>query len=232
MAWHIASTIAVIQGSSNSTWVSAGDPTKFSGQAQSGSFCSPGAQVATYGFGFNSDVATVTENGNGTITFNITGVTCNRFFNTPAGGTHPCDFSSVVTIYDVNGAVLWSGTKATNVAVDTNINDTPQSFTATIPAQTNAAFNVVRVLSDAPVADDEYWLRFTFFNDNPPDYRPGQRKVSGTWSSHDRSSGAANRKVSGTATTMRTWSGGVGTDDPPKKKKSGTWYNQNRVGGS
>ena len=61
-------------------------------------------------------------------------------------------------------------------------------------------------------------------------YRPGERKVSGTWSSHNRSGGACERKVSGTWTEMRTIDGGTGTGDEPTRKSSGTWYNQRKLG--
>lgn len=59
------------------------------------------------------------------------------------------------------------------------------------------------------------------------DYRPGQRKISGTWSSHNRSAGVANRIGYG---TMRTVDGGSGTGNPPSRKTSGTWYNQRKLG--
>lgn len=59
------------------------------------------------------------------------------------------------------------------------------------------------------------------------DYRPGERKISGTWKSHNRSGGVADRKGYG---TMRTSKGGVGTDDPPSRKTSGVWKNMKRIG--
>ena len=62
------------------------------------------------------------------------------------------------------------------------------------------------------------------------DYRPGERKISGTWRSHNRSAGKCERKVSGTWTEMRTIDGGVGTGNEPTRKSSGTWYNQRKVG--
>lgn len=59
------------------------------------------------------------------------------------------------------------------------------------------------------------------------DYRPGARKLSGTWESHNRNGGAADRIGYG---TMRTSDGGTGTGDPPSRKSSGTWYNQKKIG--
>lgn len=61
-------------------------------------------------------------------------------------------------------------------------------------------------------------------------YRPGERKVNGTWSSHNRSGGACERKSNDSWYEMRTIDGGVGTGDEPTRKQSGTWYNQRKIG--
>lgn len=58
-------------------------------------------------------------------------------------------------------------------------------------------------------------------------YRPGSRKINGTASSLNRSGGVCDRKGYG---EMKTLAGGVETGDPPKRKSSGTWYNQKRIG--
>lgn len=58
-------------------------------------------------------------------------------------------------------------------------------------------------------------------------YRPGQRKISGTWRSHNRNGGVCDRKGYG---EMKTLGGGVETGDPPRRKASNTWYNMRRVG--
>ena len=63
-------------------------------------------------------------------------------------------------------------------------------------------------------------------------YRPGERKVEGAWKTHNRSGGACERKVNGSWVEMRTIDGGTGTNDPPSRKTSGTWYNQRKVGAS
>lgn len=61
-------------------------------------------------------------------------------------------------------------------------------------------------------------------------YRPGERKVSGTWRSHNRSGGACERKTNGSWAELRTIDGGTGTNDPPSRKQNGTWYNQRKIG--
>lgn len=70
--------------------------------------------------------------------------------------------------------------------------------------------------------NEETWLSWFQM-----DYRPGQRKVNGTWVSHNRSVGHCDRIGYG---TMRTSGGGAATGDPPSRKASGTWYNQRKIG--
>lgn len=61
-------------------------------------------------------------------------------------------------------------------------------------------------------------------------YRPGERKVSGAWRSHNRSGGKCERKTNGSWYEMKTTNGGVGTGDEPTRKQNGTWYNQRKSG--
>lgn len=61
-------------------------------------------------------------------------------------------------------------------------------------------------------------------------YRPGERKISGTWTSTNRQAGACERKTNGYWDDLRTIDGGTGTGDPPSRKSSGTWYNQRKCG--
>lgn len=62
------------------------------------------------------------------------------------------------------------------------------------------------------------------------DYRPGERKVNGTWRSHDHDSGWAERK-NGSWYELRTEKGDKGgTGRPPERKRSGTWYNMQKIG--
>ena len=67
----------------------------------------------------------------------------------------------------------------------------------------------------------------SFRNTLPYIYRPGQRKVNGTWKSHNRNGGVADRKGYG---TMETSDGGVGTTDPPFRKTNNVWKNQRKLG--
>lgn len=63
------------------------------------------------------------------------------------------------------------------------------------------------------------------------DYRPGERKISGTWYSHNRGNGWAERK-SGGWYEMRTEQGGSGSGRPPERKINGSWKNQSKLGAS
>ena len=133
--------------------------------------------------------------------------------------------------YDANG-----GTGAPGDTTATDSND-PKTLTvsSTVPTRTNYRFEGWKLgstwyhggdtisisKSDPTKTIVAQWTEF---------YRPGERKVSGTWRSHNRSGGACERKVSGTWTEMRTIDGGTGTGDQPTRKQSGTWYNQRKLG--
>ena len=62
------------------------------------------------------------------------------------------------------------------------------------------------------------------------DYRPGERKVNGTWSSHNRTNGGWAERKNGSWEEMRTINGGTGSGDPPERKISGSWKNQSKLG--
>lgn len=74
---------------------------------------------------------------------------------------------------------------------------------------------------------DAMGMGTSFRNTLKPVYRPGQRKVSGTWQSHNRDGGVCDRHGYG---TMESSFGGQRTDDPPFIKSNGTWYNQKKCG--
>ena len=77
---------------------------------------------------------------------------------------------------------------------------------------------------------DDIWAGAQFQNPLPADYRPGARKISGTWYSHNRNNGVCSRKVNGVWQELRTLDGGTGTGNPPSRKANGTWYNQRLIG--
>lgn len=74
---------------------------------------------------------------------------------------------------------------------------------------------------------DAMGMGTSFRNTYYPIYRPGDRKINGTWESHNRTGGVCDRHGYG---EMKTCNGGVGTDDPPKIKTNGTWYNMKKIG--
>lgn len=70
-----------------------------------------------------------------------------------------------------------------------------------------------------------------FKNILPKDYVPGQTWNGTNWMSHNRTGGTANIYHNATWTQMRTYDGGVGTDNPPYiRHNDGTWRNQRLIG--
>lgn len=133
--------------------------------------------------------------------------------------------------YDANGgAGAPSDTTGSSSASSQTL-----TVSSTVPARTNYRFDgwgyngnlyhggdTVTIQKNNPtITLTAQWTEF---------YRPGERKVSGVWSSHNRSGGACERKENGTWVELRTIDGGVGTSDPPSRKTSDTWYNQRKTG--
>lgn len=140
--------------------------------------------------------------------------------------------------YDANG-----GTNAPEREKHEGISPSTNSynFTVTSAQPTRSGYMFLGWATSASATTPTIFAgdTYTVYQNNPSPtiyavwtkyYRPGERKVSGTWSSTNRSGGACERKVSGTWTEMTTCDGGTGTGDPPSRKTSGTWYNQRKIG--
>jgi hypothetical protein len=70
-----------------------------------------------------------------------------------------------------------------------------------------------------------------FKNILPKDYVPGQTWNGSAWISHNRSGGTADiRNASNAWVQMRTYDGGVGTDNPPYLRHQNNWRNQRLIG--
>lgn len=70
-----------------------------------------------------------------------------------------------------------------------------------------------------------------FKNILPADYVPGQTWNGTTWLSHNRTGGTADlRNGSNAWVQMRTYDGGVGTDNPPYIRHGSAWVNQRLIG--
>lgn len=74
---------------------------------------------------------------------------------------------------------------------------------------------------------DAMGMGTSFRNTLPYVYRPGDRKINGTWESHNRTAGKCERIGYG---EMKSSNGGTGTNDPPSLKSGGVWYNQRKIG--
>ena len=95
-------------------------------------------------------------------------------------------------------------------------------------AGVSGAYAVMRVHENATGTIARRFFRIVNNLTPPPqDYRPGQDRVSGVWESHNRGSGKADIRASGSWTTMRTQ---AGTGDPPLIYRSGSWVNQAKIG--
>lgn len=171
-----------------------------------------------------------------TLTTQITGIRRDDVQGTPGVGGR-----NMFIRREAGGTLLWT-TRNDLIANAHTILSSPitlDSYTFTLAPGENLSRgsvlfrNVVNGYpDDTPTPSpyvDEMWLGTEFKNILPADYRPGQRKLT-NWMSHNRTAGVCNRKVSGTWTEMRTYDGGVGTDNPPYIKTSGTWYNQKLIG--
>lgn len=78
---------------------------------------------------------------------------------------------------------------------------------------------------------DIFGIGIHFKNILPKDYVPGQTWNGTKWLSHNRSGGTADiRTGSNTWVQMRTYDGGVGTDNPPYIKHPSDWKNQRLIG--
>ena len=71
--------------------------------------------------------------------------------------------------------------------------------------------------------------RLVFFNDLPPDYRPGAIRSGNIYLSHNRNDGEAHI-LNGSWNEMRTIGGGVEHDNIPSIRKNNSWFNQLKLG--
>ena len=135
--------------------------------------------------------------------------------------------------YDPSGATVRTHTKADNEAVGSGFT-VPVSGTfypsnqAAAASTSSSGQPVMYVHESATNTVGRRWVRIV--NILPPDYRPGQRLQGGTWYSHNRSGGKADKRAGGSWATMRTLNGGVGSGDPPTIRVSGSFKNQHKIG--
>lgn len=99
----------------------------------------------------------------------------------------------------------------------------------TVAASTNSSETVFASMRES-ATNTKVWRDVRVVNTLPPDYRPGQRLISGTWQSHNRNGGMCHRRVNGQWVEMRTENGGVGTGNPPLIRRNNTWVNQKKIG--
>lgn len=131
----------------------------------------------------------------------------------------------------VNAAV--SATNATNINMGTATIDLAPGQTVTGRGTVYFRSNTCGHNNTKPPSShvDEFWLGVNFRNTLPPDYRPGKTWNGSDWVSHNRAGGAASvRNGSDAWVEMRTYNGGVGTDNPPFIRTGSAWVNQRETG--
>lgn len=139
-----------------------------------------------------------------------------------------------INLYREQGGAAILSLADNQLAVAHTIYSGPTTITQetfTLPPGQSASRNSLYIHNQTvgSTSYDDIWAGIQFMNPLPADYRPGQRKLSGTWYSHNRNGGVCSRKV-GSWTELRTLDGGSGTGNPPSRKASGVWYNQRKVG--
>lgn len=128
----------------------------------------------------------------------------------------------------IAGEQFWNFTEAvTTPSTHTGVTRTKS---VTVPPLGTSWQAGVHFYNDMTVADDEFDSGMRIYNPNPPDYRPGQIRISSAWQSHNRGAGKADKRVGGSWQTMRTQSGPGGTGNPPSIRRSGSWFNQSKIG--
>lgn len=76
------------------------------------------------------------------------------------------------------------------------------------------------------------WVRqFMDIGEITFDYRPGERKIQGSWESHNRENGGVCERKNGGWEELRTRQGDKNAQgDPPEIKRSNDWYNMKKIG--
>ena len=168
--------------------------------------------------------------GNGAVTFTVT----TRYYNfhRTLVNDQPVILDYTIHIYASQERSDERFTQTGQMQSSATYSDVSFSYDVTVPALGSINVGIGRYWNDIENTDidDEFRGGLTVYNPNPPDYRPGQRLISGAWQSHNRSGGRCHRLVGGTWTEMRTENGGTGTGNPPLRRSNNTWYNQRKVG--
>lgn len=144
----------------------------------------------------------------------------------------PVILGYTIHIYSSSERIREQFTRSGNIQSSATYEDVTFSYYVTVPALGTVNVGLGRYWNDIANTsiDDEFSGGLVVYNPNRPDYRPGQRLVSGTWQSHNRSGGRCHRLVGESWTEMRTENGGTGTGTPPLRRTNNTWYNQRKVG--
>lgn len=128
----------------------------------------------------------------------------------------------------IDGYTFWNHTES--ITQPSTHPGYSRSFSVNVlPLQTSWLASV-HFYNDMSQSDDEFYVGMRIYNPNPPDYRPGMHRVGGSWQSHNRGAGKADKRQGGSWGTMRTQDGPGGTGNPPLIRRDGVWRNQSKIG--
>lgn len=180
------------------------------------------ASNSTFTIRYNSISQVLNSNNSVTVTFTaVVGTITRSVVNASVADT-----ATVKATLD--GTQFWNHTES--IIVNSSHAGYTKTFSVTVPPLGTSNLAMVHFYNDMSVADDEFRVGMRLYNPNPPDYRPGMHRMSGSWQSHNRGAGKANKRQGGSWQTMRTQDGPSGTGNPPSIRRSGTWRNQSKIG--
>lgn len=171
---------------------------------------------------YNNISQTLNANNSVTVSFDVVIGTLTRTVVNPNG---PADATVTASI---DGHTFWSFTEP--VTVPSSHPGYSRSFSVTVPPLATSWLASVHLYNDMLLEDDEFRVGMRIYNPNPPDYRPGMHRVGGSWQSHNRGVGKADKRQGGSWGTMRTQDGPNGTGNPPLIRRGGVWRNQSKIG--
>lgn len=182
-----------------------------------------------------TDSWTATVDNRNYLTIRLT-TTLNSIVRDDLRGTNVASPGRQINVYSAQGGQEIYSTTDTGLDTAHTILGSPiviSERTLVIPPESETSVQSSLYYHNATVgiaSYDDIWLGVQFKNPLPRDYRVGSTWNGSAWMSHNREGGAADIRNSSSWNTMRTYDGGVGTDNPPYIKHSDAWKNQRLTG--
>lgn len=158
--------------------------------------------------------------------------TLNSIVRDDLRGTNAASPGRDISVYGEQGGSLIYSTTDTGLDTAHTILGSPivlSQRTLVVPPESETSMQSSLYYHNATVgisSYDDIWLGVQFRNTLPRDYRAGSTYSNNAWHSHNRDGGWAGIWDGSTFKEMRTYDGGVGTDNPPYIRHSNAWKNQ------